>query len=335
MRTSSFATAVSLIAVFLFCAACGANSNPSGGSGSDVPLIADASNLDPDRVQVEFMVIPACNITPGYYDFRASWTPADFSIYRVDQVGSGIIGNCGDVVNGTIACSGIPASPDGQLHLSFVHRYEDISEVTYEVSVPAPNCLAPSNSGDVDNFGNFGWRIRNVGCFQDGTIEFEVLTSITNPNFVGACHTATACSGPYNDYHCTVEPSHPEVVYCTGGRPATDEFLRMCIRANTSEGYNCQDFPDFIDDVRDCEVIAPLAPEVTLQSPVQPLPPTTTTCSTYSGDSKACSGAGCFYWVNSTCSEKPDSCSALPDLKSCEGAPGGGCKWNEVVCYTP
>ncbi len=171
-------------------------------------LLASACGA-PGSVSPKFSVTPSCGSAPGYYNFSATWTPPDFTVYRVDDLTAGAILGCDAPTGNTINCYDcLMSGLDGLLHVQFVNRPDSMSvtENLYPYNItPLTGCFGEEPT--------LGWGI-SIDCNSIGptdvahfTITYPSGMNITNhyievPLLYWSC---TWGSAP-NSFDCIVRP---------------------------------------------------------------------------------------------------------------------------------
>ncbi len=156
-----------------------------------------------------------------------------------------------------------------------------------------PDCSVPTEPGASN------WRIAGIGCRDERNIYFIVDTYL-EWLVPGAAFSFNASDGEV-EYRCTVHPTIPGRLYCSGHRPVSPDPLELCLQRGGSSSLMCvtyEDYPTWVGNLPSCTPDVP---------PVVPPPPPS--CSDL-GDAKDCFNAGCA-WDGSTCSDPPSPALAL------------------------
>ena len=178
---------------------------------------------------------------------------------------------CSDWGGGWYVCPGVPGTPGGEVMIIFC--LEDGRCNAGPMIVP--DCGAPPP-------GENEWRMAAVGCHDATRVYFMIDTSF-EWLVPGADFDYNAGDGE-TSYACTVNPSTPGRVYCSGTRPLAPGPLQFCLLEPGHGELTCavyEEWPMWVGGVPSC---AP--PE---EPPDEPPP---ASCSDYT-DANDCKLAGC------------------------------------------
>jgi sulfatase modifying factor 1 len=169
---------------------------------------------------------------------------------------------------GRYLCHGIPGAPGSETDITFC--LADGSCYSRRVTIVDPrSCEAEV---PVDR------RLAGTGCHDDTRIFFIVDTGL-EWLVPGAAFTYHASDGDV-DYVCSVHPTIPGRLYCSGTRPGAPGELQVCVQRDGAPMPTCVHFADWP------------AQEATIPECAPPPPPPIAACSTYL-DGASCTAAGC------------------------------------------
>ena len=228
----------------------------------------------PTGTVVGSIVEPTC-YPPGSPGVSIHYWPFDEPI--VEANANSVPLTCDDMGGGFYLCSGLPGAPGDLKTITFCNPYF----ACFGGDVIVPACAEEE----------LDWRLAAVGCHSETQIFFIVDTGL-EWLVPGAAFTYHASDGDV-DYACSVHPTIPGRLYCSGVRPGTPGELQVCVQQDGAPMPTCVHFagwPGYVAAVPSC------APEE---------PPPAPTCADYRNPSD-CGAHGC-YWnkLTSTCSSTP------------------------------
>lgn len=198
------------------------------------------------ETEIGFGIIPGCYPTLGPV-ITISYSPADQPLVSANADGTDLTCEAVEPGAGLYMCHGIPGAPGSEMTITFC--LADGSCFSGPIAVR--DCEEEEEPSEAD------WRIAGLGCHDETRIFFIIDTGL-EWLVPGAAYTYSAWDTD-TGYSCSVHPTIPGRLYCSGVRPDAPGELQVCVQQDGAPSPTCDwfaDWPAQEDTIPDC------APEV-------------------------------------------------------------------------
>jgi formylglycine-generating enzyme required for sulfatase activity len=233
--------------------------------------------------EIGFGIIPGCYPTLGPV-VTISYSPAYQPLVSANADGSDLTCVADGPGTGLYMCHGIPGAPGSETNITFC--LADGS--CYSGPITVRDCEAEEEPSDA------GFTLAGLGCHDETRIFFIVDTGLDW--LVPGAGFAYHASDYDVDYACSVHPTIPGRLYCSGVRPETPLELQVCVQQDGAPMPTCGRFPGWPAEEATIPDCAPPPP------PVEPHIPT---------------------------------CADYADADTCNAHGADGCKWAGYYCMEP
>jgi hypothetical protein len=211
--------------------------------------------------------------------------PADQALVSANADGTDM--TCIAAVPGWYTCTGILGTPGSEVPVTFCLA----NGSCYSGPITVRDCEAEEEPSDPE------FTLAGLGCHDETRIFFIVDTGL-EWLVPGAGYTYSAADEDHG-YACSVHPTIPGRLYCSGDRPHTPGTLQICIDQDGPAALMCDFFdgwPAEAASIPDCS------------PPPPPPPPAVDPCSSILNPGVCTNTLGC-YWDQGS---QPNVCRSIP-----------------------
>jgi hypothetical protein len=202
----------------------------------------------PGDSEIAYNMIPGCYTTLGAV-VTINYSPADQPLVAANANGADL--TCVDSdVPGLYMCYTLPGAPGSEMTITFC--LADGS--CYSEAVVVRDCTVPAEPT------GGAFRFAGAGCHDETHIYFIIDTGL-DWLVPGAAYTYSA-TDEGNSYSCSVHPTIPGRLYCSGDRPESPGTMQICINRDGPDPLICEYFDDWPAQVAIIPDCAPPPPVV-------------------------------------------------------------------------